>query len=93
MGFFDALIHVGNFFLPSVGIGAIGAALAKLVWRQDLANRRWLRLAASASCASALVSVLGLVVFDRDGRMAGYGAMVVAASVALLWSGFGPGRR
>jgi hypothetical protein len=28
-------------------------------------------------------------VFGRDGRMATYGAMVLASSLALMWAGFG----
>jgi hypothetical protein len=32
-------------------------------------------------------------VFGRDGMMATYGAMVLASALALLWAGFGPGRR
>ena len=38
------------------------------------------------------MAAIGLVLFERDGTMAGYGAMVAACAVTLWWRGFGPGR-
>ena len=35
----------------------------------------------------------GLIAFGRDGMMATYGAMVIAAALALLWAGWRPGSR
>jgi len=71
----------------------VAAALAKVAWRKELAAAGWLRLALWTSAACALASLAGLVAFGRDGMVASYAAMVCAAALALLWFGFGPGRR
>ena len=91
MGPLDALWHLTNLFLPALGLGSLAAALAKLLWRRELAGVRWRRLAAPAVVAGALVTLAGLVLFGRDGKMATYGAMVAACAVTLWWRGFGPG--
>ena len=88
-----AFSHLANLLLPALLLGGMAAGLAKLLWRQELAAVRWRRLALAAAGAAALVVVLGLVVFGRDGRMATYAGMVLASAGALWWWGFGPGRR
>lgn len=92
MGPLDALNHLLNLFLVPVALGALAPALAKLLWRKELAAVRWRRLALPACVACALVVVGGLIVFGRDGKMATYGAMVAACAATLWWRGFGPGR-
>lgn len=93
MGPLDALGHLFNLFVPALGLGALTAAAAKLIWRRELAALSWLRLAVPACVASALVVLAGLALFARDGKMATYGGMVVACAFTLWWRGFGPGRR
>ena len=92
MGPLDALWHLGNLFLPALALGVVAAALAKLLWRRELAAVPFKRLAAPAATACALVVLAGLVVLGRDGKMATYGAMVTACALTLWWRGFGPGR-
>ena len=93
MGPLDALLHLGNLFLPAVALAALAAALAKLMWRRELAPVSFRHLALPAAVACAVVTLAGLVVFGRDGKMATYAGMVLACSVMLWWRGFGPGRR
>jgi len=93
MGPLDVFWHLTNLFLPALALGALAAALAKLLWRRDLAAVPWKRLAAPASAACAAVTLAGLALLGRDGRMATYAAMVVACAFTLWWQGFGPGRR
>ena len=93
MGPLDAFWHLANLFLPAVGLGAIAAALAKLLWRRELAAVAWRRLAVSAGLAGAAVTLAGLVLFGHDGRMATYAAMAAACALTLWWRGFGPGRK
>ena len=93
MGPLDALWHVGNLFLPALALGALAAALAKLVWRRDLAGVAWQRLAGPACAACAAVLLAGLALWGRDGKMATYAAMVAVCALTLWWQGFGPGRR
>jgi len=88
VGPLDALDHLIGLFLPALALGAIAAALAKLVWRRELHSVRWVRLAGWSGGASAAVLVAGLVVFGRDGMMATYAAMVLASALALMWAGF-----
>jgi len=89
MGPLEALDHIVNLFLPALMLGALAAALAKLAWRRELAAVRWRALALPAAGVSAVVSLAGLVVFGHDGRMATYGAMVLACALTLWWRGFG----
>ncbi len=84
----DALWHLLNFFAPAVGVGLIGSALVKLLWRRSLAGVRWRRLAQAAVLAGCAVLIVGLPLFGRDGTMATYGLLVVAAALAMGWVGF-----
>jgi hypothetical protein len=93
MGPLDAFWHLANLFVPAFGLGMVAAALAKLVWRRDLASVPWKRLAVPAGLAGAAVTLAGLVIFGRDGKMATYAAMVLACALTLWWRGFGPGRK
>ena len=88
MGPFDALIHLFNLIAPGLGLGVISASLAKLLWRRELAAVAWRRLAGWGAGASTAVLLAGLVITGRDGRMATYGAMVLACAGALWWAGF-----
>ena len=93
MGPLDALWHLGNLFVPALGLGVLSAALAKLVWRRELRDVPWQRLAVPACTVTAALTVTGLVALGRDGKMATYGAMVAGCAGVLWWRAFGPGRR
>jgi hypothetical protein len=92
LGPIDAFWQVLNFFAPAVGVGLIAASLAKLLWRGALKTVAWVRLAGWAGAVSALVLVVGLMVFGHDGKMATYAGMVLACGGTLWWVGFGPRR-
>jgi hypothetical protein len=93
LGPLDLAWHLLDFFAPAVGLSAIAAALAKLVWHAELRPVAWTRLfgVAAAACTVALVG--GLVLLGSDGRIATYAAMVVATALGLWSVGFGPLRR
>ena len=93
MGPLDALNHVVNLLLPALALGALAAALAKLLWRRELAGVRWGALALPAAAGAAAAALGGLVVTGHDGRMATYGAMVLACAFALWWRGFSRWRK
>jgi len=84
----DSFWHVANFFAPAVVAGFLAAAGAKLLWRRELAAVGLGRLGAWAGGAMALTLLAGLVIFEHDGKMATYTAMVVACAAALWWAGF-----
>lgn len=88
MGWLDALWHLLNFLFPAVALGASTATMAKGLWRGELKGVSWLRLASWGSLASAAAAIGGLVVLGRDGRMATYGAMVVACALSLWCAGW-----
>lgn len=88
MDLFDALWHVLNLFAPALGVGVMAAAAAKLLWRRELAGVRFVRLAGWAFVAGSAALVGGLVLLGQDGRMATYGAMVLACALALWCAGF-----
>ena len=93
MGPLDALWHLANLFVPALALGALTAALAKLLWRRELAPVAFKRLALPAAMVCAVVTLAGLVAFGRDGKMITYAGMVLACAFTLWWRGFGPGRR
>jgi mevalonate pyrophosphate decarboxylase len=88
MGPLDAFWHALNFFAPAAGVAALAAAIAKLLWRRDLAGVAWHRLALWGTLAGAAALVGGLVAFGRDGKMASYVALVAATALALWGAGF-----
>jgi hypothetical protein len=89
MGVLDGLWHLLNFFAPAVGVGVMAAWLAKLLWWRDLKSVSPWRMALWAVAASSLALVAGLLWTGHDGKMATYGAMVVACALALWWAGWG----
>lgn len=78
-----ALWHFANFFTPAAGISLIAAVLVKLLWRRSAAYASWWRLWIWAFAAAAAVSVAGLLMYGRDGKMATYAGMVVATALTL----------
>ena len=84
----DALWHIANFFAPALIVAILAASACKWLWRRELQGINWLRLVLWPALAMATVSALGLVVFERDGKMVTYAAMVVACALTLWWAGF-----
>jgi hypothetical protein len=81
--------HVVNFLTPALATAAITAALAKLIWRHELAGRPWILLALWAALAGEAAMVGGWILVGRDGAMVSYAAMVVAVGLTLWVVGFG----
>lgn len=88
MGPIDAFWHLLNLFAPAIGLGLIAPTLAKLLWRRALAAVAWRALAQWVAGAGVAVTLAGLVLLGRDGRMATYAALVLATAAALWWRGF-----
>jgi hypothetical protein len=87
MGPLDALWHLLNFFAPAVGVGVITTALARLVWWRELRRSGFARLALWAVGGCSVGLLAALVIFERDGKMAGYALMLASGSIALWWAG------
>jgi hypothetical protein len=93
MGPLDLVWHLGNLFLPALGVACLAAAFAKLLWRKELAKVRWVRLALAGTAVGMLCLLAGVIFLGRDGRMLTYAALVAGCAAAQWWVGFGPGRR
>jgi hypothetical protein len=87
MGAIDLLWHLFNLFAVSLLFGIVAATGGRLLWRRGLAGVPMLRLAAILCGGACTVTILGLVVFGRDGRMATYGLMVLTGALTLAWLG------
>ena len=87
MGPLDVAWHLLNLIAPALGLGLLSSTATKLIWRRALAAVAWRRLLLASGGAAAGVTLAGLVVFGRDGRMATYALMVLAVAAALGWTG------
>ena len=87
MGPLDALWHLANLFAVPLFMAAIAAAFVKLIWRRELSTVAYTSLAGWATVGNAGVVLAGLALLGRDGRMATYGAMVLASALMLWWRG------
>lgn len=85
VGPFDALWHLVNFVAPALGVAALASALAKLLWRAALRSTPWWRLFYRAALGGAAALLLGLLLWQRDGRMATYALLVLAVALSLWW--------
>ncbi len=93
MSLLDALWHLLNFFAPVLGVGGLAALMAKGLWRRELRGVSLVRLALWAVVPGALVWVLSLVVFGREGTMLSFFALTLACTLGLWSVGFLPGLR
>jgi hypothetical protein len=72
--------HLFNFILPALAVGGLCALFGRFVGRRG-AGSWWLQAAVNAVVGAAVL-VAGLVVFGHDGRMATYGALVLACGTS-----------
>jgi len=84
--------HLLNFAYPAVVVGWMVALLAPLVVKKARPHHSWLTQGGLNALACMLALFLGLLLFGRDGKMASYGAMVLAcassqALAARAWRG------
>lgn len=93
MGPLDAFWHLSNLLAPAWALGLMAPALAKWLWRRELATVGWWLLARWTGAAATGALLAGLVLTGRDGRMSTYAAMVLAAAAALWWRGWGRAAR
>ena len=87
MGPLDGLWHLLNFVAPALGVAAMATLLAKLVWRRALRSVPFRPLFTWAAGVGVAVLLAGLVLFERDGKMATYAALVLSTAGVLWWKG------
>ncbi len=88
----DALWHFGNFFEPAWWVAGLLAALVKLLWRRELKTHSWSALAWRGAVGGSLGLLLALALLERDGKMAGYGLMLIGISLPQAWLLLKPAR-
>jgi hypothetical protein len=77
----DAFWHIANFFAPAWGVAAILALAAKLLWRQSYGSVAWGRLALWGGLGGSLGLLAALALLGRDGKMLGYGLMLLTVAL------------
>ena len=87
------LWHGVNLLLMPCALAAIHAAICKLLWRRQLSDVGWWRLAAWCALAALSADAAGLALTGRDGAMLTYGAIIVALMLTTWLIGFAPWRR
>ena len=73
----DAFWHFANFFAPAWFVAALLALFSKLLWRQA----SWQRLALWGGIGGSLGLLAALVLLGRDGKMLGYGLMLLGVAL------------
>jgi len=92
MGPIDLLVHLAGFAAPALALGlALPLASRLLVPQRRIVTAFWLQASLVAGAGVAALAV-GLWWFGRDGKMATYGLMLVAAATAQ-WALTRPWRR
>lgn len=81
----DALWHIANLFAPAWVVAALLAAAAKLLWRRELKSLSWRRLALWGGLGGSLATVAALVLLGHDGKMLGYGLLLLGISLPQWW--------
>jgi hypothetical protein len=88
MGFFNALNHLVNFFLPALTMALLVPTLARLVWRAELKGKAWRGQVKWSALANAGVLIVGLVLTGQDGAVATYAGLVLASALVVWWTGW-----
>lgn len=87
MGFFNALNHLLNFFLPALTMALLVPTLARLVWRAELKGKAWSGQVKWSALANTGVLIVGLVLTGQDGAVATYAGLVLASALVVWWTG------
>lgn len=88
MGLLDILFHLANFVAPALALALLLPLAGRLVMGPVRAASAWWVQAAVNLVVGVLALALCLWWFGRDGKMAAYGALVLAvASSQWLLSG------
>ena len=88
----DQLLHLLNFFYPAFALGALLALLGCVFSRNRPLAPVFVAKTAINTIAGGVALLAGLWLFGRDGKMATYGALVVACASTQCWVRLGAGR-
>jgi hypothetical protein len=88
MNLLDLVWHLLNFLAPAAALGSFTVLLTKLVWHRALQGMSWRRLWLAAVGSALAAGAVGLILTGRDGKVATYGAMVLACALGTYWAAF-----
>jgi hypothetical protein len=77
----DAFWHLSNLFAPAWIVAALMALFIKLLWRREFKTLAWRRLALWGAAGGSLAVIGSLVLLGHDGKMLGYGLMLLGISL------------
>lgn len=86
----DAIWHLANFFAPAWCVAALLASACKLLWRRETQGLAWLRLFKWGGVGGSLGLLAALALLGHDGKMMGYGLMLLSISLPQWWLAFRP---
>ena len=81
----DAFWHLSNLFAPAWTVAALMALFIKLLWRRQMKTMAWRRLALWGAVGGSLAALVALALLGRDGKMLGYGLMLLGISLPQWW--------
>ena len=84
MGPIDLLIHLSGFVAPALALGLALPLACRVFLPRHRIVTGFLTQIAVVACAGIAVLLAGLWFFGRDGKMATYGALVLAAA-SVQW--------
>ena len=85
MWLFTVLNHLFNFVLPAVWMATLLLAAHRLMRKGAAQPGRWWRHWLCLFGSGVAVLLAGLIVFQRDGKMMTYVALVVVMGVVQAW--------
>lgn len=92
MASLDQLLHLLNFLYPAFALGTLLALLGCVLARNRPLAPVFVVKSAINTVAGGMALLAGLWLFGRDGKMATYGALVLACASSQCWVRLGAGR-
>ena len=89
MGYFDLTIHLLSFAAPAVGVAFLLASAGRWVGGPEARRHPWWVAFLADFLVGLAVLFAGLWLFGRDGKMATYALLVLAAATAQWFVGRG----
>lgn len=86
----DAFWHLCNLFAPAWAVAGLLALFAKLLWRRELKALAWRRLATWGGGGGSLATLAALALLGHDGKMLGYGLLLLGIGLPQWWLAFRP---
>ena len=84
MGFISLLNNQLNFIAPAAAVALLLVLAARVFWRKEPVTLVWWAQAAIVFAVGCIALLASLWLLGRDGRMAGYAALVLAAA-SVQW--------